>query len=214
MEKYTHSGHRFRLENLTHYASNLPTLPSIEAGLEPDIRLGWSVQELESSELCPDFSTGFIHDQNAHASTSYLLPSSPCYDLVPYSYSFGDEVQDQSLVPYACFQSPVEKLNSELMSWDVKEREEAQSHLPVAFSGIFQSPVEKLNYELMSWDVQKKEEKQSNLPMALCNSAHFYNESEEFGGDVFFGSPPRTKVSALELNSSFVCERGNFFSLI
>ncbi|XP_078167696.1 uncharacterized protein LOC144562354 isoform X2 [Carex rostrata] len=180
MEKYTHSGHRFKLENSAHYASHLPVLPSIEAGLEPNIRLGWSVQELENSELYPDFSTGFIHDQNAHASTSYLLPSSPCHDLVPYSYPFGGEVQDQPLVPYACFQSPVEKLKSEPMSWDVKEKEEAQSH----------------------------------LPLALCNSAHFYNKSEEFGGDVFFGSPPRTALSALELNSSFVCERENLFSHI
>lgn len=170
MEKYTHLRHTFKLENLSHYASNLPTLPSIEAGLEANINLGWSIQELKSSELYPDFGTGF-HDKNAHDSTNYLLPSAPCHNLVPYS--FGCEVPDQSLVPYPCFHSPVEKSNYELF-WDVKENEEKPSH----------------------------------LPLALCNPAHFYDETEESGGDMFFGSPPS------EFNSSYVCEKGNYFSHI
>jgi hypothetical protein len=127
-EKYHHLGHKPKLENLTCYASNLRTLPYTEGAQEPDASLGWSIQELGCSDLYPDFSKGF-HDKNAHDSTAYLLPSSSCHDLVPYS--FGSDVPDQSLVPYTGFRSPVEKFNSKLTSWDVKEREDEQSHLPL-----------------------------------------------------------------------------------
>jgi hypothetical protein len=177
MEKYHHLGHKPKLENLACYARNLPTLPSIDGVPEPNVNLGSSIQELGCSELYPDFGKGF-HDKNAHDSITYLLPYSPCHNLVPYS--FGRDVPDQSLVPYTGFRSPVEKLNSKLTSWDVEEREDEQSH----------------------------------LPLVLYDPSRFYVEAEELSGRVFFGLPPRKKVSVLDSSASHVYERENIFSHI